>query len=80
MRREYRVREDNERFYPEWKSFWTFGDWRGFYYTRNNELEELIYPRVFKTEGEAWEFIQEKKSQPKFEQYDTGYFPKQTKK
>ena len=70
MRREYQVTEEDDRFYPEWKSFWTFGQWKKFYFSLNDELEDLVHVRVFKTKEEAWEFIQEKKSQPKFRQYD----------
>ena len=69
-RREYRVIEEDNRFYPEWKSFWTFGIWRKFYFTRDNELEDFIHIRAFKTEDEAWNFIRKKRSEPKFIQYD----------
>ena len=69
-RREYRVIEEDNRFYPEWKSFWTFGIWRKFYFTRDNELEDFIHIRAFKTEDEAWNFIRKKRNEPKFIQYD----------
>ena len=69
-RREYRVIEEDNRFYPEWKSFWTFGIWRKFYFTRDNELEDFIHIRTFKTEDEAWNFIRKKRNEPKFIQYD----------
>ena len=67
---EYRVIEEDNRFYPEWKSFWTFGIWRKFYFTRDNELEDFIHIRAFKTEDEAWNFIRKKRNEPKFIQYD----------
>ena len=70
IRREYRVVEEDDRYYPEWKSFWTFGIWRKFYFTRNDELEDFVHVRAFKTEDEAWDFIIKKKAQPKFRQYD----------
>ena len=70
MRREYRVKREDDRYYPEWKSFWTFGQWKKFYFTRNNELEDFVHYRVFKTEDEAWDFIQKKKNEPRFKQYD----------
>ena len=69
-RREYRVIEEDNQFYPEWKSFWTFGIWRKFYFTRDNELEDFIHIRAFKTEDEAWNFIRKKRNEPKFIQYD----------
>ena len=69
-RREYRVIEEDNRFYPEWKSFWTFGIWRKFYFTRDNELEDFIHIREFKTEDEAWNFIRKKRNEPKFIQYN----------
>ena len=69
-RREYRVIEEDNRFYPEWKSFWTFGIWRKFYFTRDNELEDFIHIRAFKTEDEAWDFIRKKRNEPKFIRYD----------
>jgi hypothetical protein len=71
MRREYRVVQEDDRFYPEWKSFWTFGKWRRFYYTKDNDLEDWVFLRAYKTEDEAWEFIREKRAQPKFTQFDT---------
>lgn len=70
IRRMFQVREEDEWYYPEWKSFWTFGQWRKFYYTRNDELEDFVYIRAFKTENEAWKFIQKKKDEPKFNKYD----------
>lgn len=64
------VQEDN-RFYPEWRSFWTFGRWRRFYYTKENDREDYVHLRGYGTEDEAWEFIRGKKKQSKFTQYDT---------
>ena len=40
------------------------------YPARNNELEDFVHIRAFKTEDEAWDFIIKKKAQPKFRQYD----------
>jgi hypothetical protein len=68
--RRYRVKKEGDRFYPEWKSFWTFGDWKEFYYTRNCDFEDNVYVRNFATEGEAWEFIKRKKGERKFNPYD----------
>ena len=70
IRRKYRVIEKDDWFYPEWKSFWTFGIWRKFYFTRDNELEDFIHIRAFKTEDKAWDFIRKKMNEPKFIQYD----------
>ena len=68
--REYRVREEDNRFYPEYRSFWTFGIWKKFYYTRNEELIDFVHIRAFNTEDKAWDFIHWKKAQPKFRRYD----------
>jgi hypothetical protein len=70
MKREFRVVKKDKGFCPEWRSFWTFWRWRKFYFTKNYELEDFVYLRVFETENEAWNFIQEKKCQPKFKYYD----------
>lgn len=68
MKRKYRVKEESNRFYPEWR-YW-FWKWRRFYFTKNSDLNDTIFIRNYKTEDEAWEFIKEKKS-GKFSQYDT---------
>ena len=68
--RRYRVKKEGDRFYPEWKSFWTFGDWKEFYYTQNCDFEDNVYVRNFATEDEAWEFIKKKKGERKFNPYD----------
>jgi hypothetical protein len=68
--REFRVVKEDNAFYPEWRSVWTFLRWKRFYFSKNNELEDLVFMRTFTTEDEAWDFIIEKKSEPKFNNYD----------
>jgi hypothetical protein len=68
--REFRVVKEDNAFYPEWRSVWTFLRWKRFYFSKNNELEDFVFIRTFTTEDEAWDFIIEKKSEPRFNDYD----------
>ena len=68
MKKEYRVVQRGDCFYPEWR-YW-FWIWRKFYFTRDCDFMDTVYIRNYKTEDEAWEFIKSKKS-GKFSQYDT---------
>lgn len=68
--REFRVVKEDSSFYPEWRSVWTLLRWKRFYFSKNNELEDFVFMRTFTTEDEAWDFIIEKKSEPKFTDYD----------
>ena len=68
--RRFRVTKEDSLFYPEWKSIWTFFRWKKFYFSRDNELEDFVFLRAFKTEDEAWDFIRKKMNKPKFTNYD----------
>jgi hypothetical protein len=68
--REFRVVKEGDAFCPEWRSVWTFLRWKRFYFSKDNELEDFVFMRTFTTEDEAWDFIIEKKSEPKFNDYD----------
>jgi hypothetical protein len=67
--REFRVVKENNAFYPEWRSIWTFLRWKRFFYSKN-DVEDLVFMRTFKTEDEAWDFIIGKKSEPRFNDYE----------
>ena len=68
--REFRVVKEDDVFYPEWRSVWTFLRWKRFYFSKDNELEDFVFIRTFTTEDEAWDFIIEKKSEPRFNDYE----------
>ena len=68
--RGFRVVKEDDAFYPEWRSVWTFLRWKRFYFSKNNELEDSVLMRAFTTEDEAWDFIIKKMSEPKFNDYD----------
>jgi hypothetical protein len=72
MRREYRVRKVGDRYFPEFRYWIFFWNWRRFYYTRGDDLyDEALYMINFKTEEEAWDFIKKKKEQKRFSSYET---------
>ena len=69
MKREYRVRKVGDRYFPEFRYWIFFWNWRRFYFTR--EEDEALCVVNFKTEEEAWDYIRKKKGQKKFSSYET---------
>ena len=76
MRREYRVRQEGNRYFPEFRYWIFFWNWRRFYYNVIYTIGDYLYDDnlyivSFKTEEDAWDYIREKKGQKKFSSYET---------